>query len=125
MGCLKMKKARVVIDKDFTIAAIDEKVFSSFVEPLGRCVYGGLYEPEHESADEDGFRRDVMEYIEPLNLTLNRFREVILLQHTDGKTELGQRNRDPEGLKLPGSVLRQMNLGWMNLRSGPARMDPM
>ena len=34
MGCLKMKKARVVIDKDFTIAAIDEKVFSSFVEPL-------------------------------------------------------------------------------------------
>ena len=61
MGCLKMKKARVVIDKDFTIAAIDEKVFSSFVEPLGRCVYGGLYEPEHESADEDGFRRDVME----------------------------------------------------------------
>ena len=73
MGCLKMKKARVVIDKDFTIAAIDEKVFSSFVEPLGRCVYGGLYEPEHESADEDGFRQDVMEYIEPLNLTLNRF----------------------------------------------------
>lgn len=68
-----MKKARVIIDKDFTISEIDEKVFSSFVEPLGRCVYGGLYEPGHESADEDGFRQDVMKYIRPLNLTLNRF----------------------------------------------------
>ena len=30
---------------------VDEKVFASFVEPLGRCVYGGLYEPGHPSAD--------------------------------------------------------------------------
>lgn len=68
-----MKKARVVVDKDFKISRIDEKVFSSFVEPLGRCVYGGLYEPGHPTADEDGFRQDVMEYVKPLNLTLNRF----------------------------------------------------
>lgn len=68
-----MKKAKVIIDRDFTISEIDEKVFSSFVEPLGRCVYGGLYEPGHPTADEDGFRQDVLEYTKPLNLTLNRF----------------------------------------------------
>ena len=68
-----MKKAKVVLDRDFTISRIDEKVFSSFVEPLGRCVYGGLYEPGHPTADEDGFRQDVLEKVRPLKLTMNRF----------------------------------------------------
>lgn len=68
-----MKKAKVIIDRDYTISEVDEKVFSSFVEPLGRCVYGGLYEPGHPTADEDGFRQDVMELIKPLKLTMNRF----------------------------------------------------
>lgn len=68
-----MKQAKVILDKDFIISEIDEKVFSSFVEPLGRCVYGGLYEPEHPQADEDGFRKDVLEYTKLLNLTMNRF----------------------------------------------------
>jgi len=68
-----MKKARIVLDKDFRIGKVDEKVFSSFVEPLGRCIYGGLYEPGHPEADRRGFRKDVQELIRPLDLTLNRF----------------------------------------------------
>lgn len=68
-----MKKAKVIIDREFYIGDTDEKIFSSFVEPLGRCIYGGLYEPGHITADEEGFRQDVMEYIRPLNLTMNRF----------------------------------------------------
>jgi alpha-N-arabinofuranosidase len=68
-----MKKARVILDKDYVISRIDEKVFSSFVEPLGRCIYGGIYEPGHPQADENGFRKDVLELTKPLNLTLNRF----------------------------------------------------
>lgn len=68
-----MKQAKIVLDRDFVISKVDEKVFSSFVEPLGRCVYGGLYEPEHPLADEDGFRTDVLEKTRPLKLTMNRF----------------------------------------------------
>ena len=68
-----MKQAKIVLDKDYIISRIDEKVFSSFVEPLGRCIYGGIYEPGHPAADEKGFRRDVLELTKPLNLTLNRF----------------------------------------------------
>jgi alpha-N-arabinofuranosidase len=30
---------------------------------MGRCVYGGIYEPGHPAADEDGFRRDVLELV--------------------------------------------------------------
>lgn len=37
-----MKTAKMIIDRDYTLASTDEKLFSSFVEPLGRCIYGGL-----------------------------------------------------------------------------------
>lgn len=68
-----MQTAKIVLDKDYEIAPVDPKVFGSFVEPLGRCIYGGIYEPGHPKADEHGFRTDVLEYIKPLNLTVNRF----------------------------------------------------
>lgn len=68
-----MEKARVILDQDFVLSKIDEKIFGSFVEPLGRCIYGGIYEPGHPNADENGFRRDVLELTRALNLTLNRF----------------------------------------------------
>lgn len=72
-GAVIVKPAKVVLDRDFEIGTVDEKVFSSFVEPLGRCIYGGIYEPGHPQADENGFRQDVLALTKPLNLTLNRF----------------------------------------------------
>ena len=68
-----MKAAHMVIDRDYVLAQTDKKLFSSFVEPLDRCIYGGLYEPGHPSANEKGFRMDVLSLIRPLNLTMNRF----------------------------------------------------
>lgn len=68
-----MEKARMIADRDFAVAQTDEKLFSSFVEPLGRCIYGGLYQPGHPTADENGFRTDVMDLVRPFHLTMNRF----------------------------------------------------
>ncbi len=68
-----MDRARVVIDRDYIIARTDEHLFGSFVEPIGRCIYGGIYEPGHPTADGHGFRRDVLAFVKPLGLTMNRF----------------------------------------------------
>lgn len=68
-----MKKASLILDKDFSVGEVDSKLFSSFVEPLGRCIYGGIYEPGHPLADEHGFRKDVLELTRALHLTMNRF----------------------------------------------------
>ena len=51
-----MRKAKVLIDRDFAIGDTDPRLFGAFVEHLGRCVYGGIYEPGHPTADENGFR---------------------------------------------------------------------
>lgn len=58
--------ARIRIDADRTVGQVDRKIFSGFVEHLGRCIYGGLYEPGGPTADEHGFRRDVGDALKEL-----------------------------------------------------------
>ena len=47
-----MKKASMILDKDFQVSRIDPRIYGSFIEHLGRAVYGGIYEPGHPLADE-------------------------------------------------------------------------
>ncbi len=39
------KTAKMIIDKDFQISKVDERIYGSFIEHLGRAVYDGLYQP--------------------------------------------------------------------------------
>ena len=41
----ELKKAALILDKDFSIARVDERLYGSFIEHLGRAVYGGIYDP--------------------------------------------------------------------------------
>jgi len=68
-----MKKAKLKIDKDFKIGAVDKRIYGSFVEHLGKCVYNGIYHPGHPSADEEGFRKDVIELVKELDVPVVRY----------------------------------------------------
>ncbi len=68
-----MEKAKLILDRDFTIGQIDPRLYGSFIEHLGRAVYGGIYEPGHPTADEKGFRRDVIDLVKKLNVPLVRY----------------------------------------------------
>ncbi len=52
---------RIVIDPGQRIASIDRNIFGGFVEHLGRCVYGGIFEPGSPLSGPDGLRTDVLE----------------------------------------------------------------
>jgi len=68
-----MTKACIVADLSFEIGEIDRRLFGSFVEHIGRCVYGGIFEPGHPDADSQGFRRDVLALTRELGVTLVRY----------------------------------------------------
>ena len=68
-----MRTASLTIDPAFTVAPVNRRTFGSFVEHLGRCVYTGVYEPGHATADEDGFRKDVLELVRELGVALVRY----------------------------------------------------
>jgi alpha-N-arabinofuranosidase len=66
-------QARIKIDIDRTIGEINKNLYGNFVEHLGRCVYGGIYDPESDQADSNGFRKDVIEAVKGLDVSLIRY----------------------------------------------------
>jgi len=68
-----MRKVSVVLRHDAVIGDTDPRLFGAFVEHLGRCVYGGIYEPGHKTADKQGFRRDVLDLVRELAPTIMRY----------------------------------------------------
>ena len=65
--------AHIKIDLENKISIIDERIYSSFIEHMGRAVYTGIYEPTHPTANNHGFRQDVIDLIEPLHVPLIRY----------------------------------------------------
>lgn len=67
------RQARLVLDPAFPVGSVDPRLFGSFVEHVGRCVYTGIYEPGHPAADADGLRTDVLDLIRELGVTVIRY----------------------------------------------------
>ncbi|WBB79063.1 alpha-N-arabinofuranosidase [Micromonospora sp. WMMD882] len=68
-----MRTAQLTIDPAFAIGPADRRLFGSFVEHLGRCVYGGVFEPGHPTADDHGFRADVLDMTRELGVSVVRY----------------------------------------------------
>src|SRR3954469_19774796 len=68
-----MRAARVFAHPSFPVADVPRRLFGSFVEHMGRCVYTGIYEPDHASADQSGLRPDVVDLVRELGVTTVRY----------------------------------------------------
>lgn len=67
------QNARIKIDLDRKVGDVNPHIYGNFVEHLGRCVYGGIYEKGSPLSDEDGFRKDVLEAVNDLNVSIVRY----------------------------------------------------
>ena len=68
-----MRTARLTVDPAFRVGPVRRHTFGSFVEHLGRCVYTGIHDPGHPTADADGFRRDVIDLTRELGVSTVRY----------------------------------------------------
>ena len=55
--------ATIGIDLDRKIGRVDRRIFGSFIEHLGRCIPGGIFDEDSPLSDGEGFRLDVLEAI--------------------------------------------------------------
>lgn len=67
------KKGKIYLDRQYEIGEVDKRIYSSMIEHMERVVYGGIYEPDHPLADEDGFRKDVIEMVKELQIPMIRY----------------------------------------------------
>lgn len=95
-----MRQASVILDKDYVIGRIDPRIYGSFVEHLGRCVYGGIYEPNHPTADEEGFRRDVIKYVRELDVPVTRYPGGNFVSGFNWEDSIGPKDLRPSRLDL-------------------------
>lgn len=61
--------ARIDVLTNRPIGTVDSRIFGSFTEHLGRCVYGGLFDEGSPLARPDGFRADVLAAVRDLGVT--------------------------------------------------------
>lgn len=90
----------LTLDKSFEIGDVDDRLYGSFVEHLGRCVYGGIYDPDHPDSDEQGFRRDVLELVKELRVPLVRYPGGNFVSQYDWKDGIGAKENRPTRLDL-------------------------
>jgi len=64
---------RFDIDSRRALPALDRNIFGSFLEHLGRAIYEGIYDPNSKFADANGFRKDVLEEIQKLQIPIIRY----------------------------------------------------
>lgn len=99
-GGFKMNKASLILDKDYTVGKIDNRIYGSFIEHLGRAVYGGIYEPTHPTADEQGFRRDVLELVKKLGVPVVRYPGGNFVSGFNWEDSVGDISKRPKRLDL-------------------------
>ena len=63
----------IKVDVNRRLGSIDSNLFGGFAEHLGRCVYGGMYEPGSPLADADGMRTDVLAALRRLKMPIIRY----------------------------------------------------
>lgn len=95
-----MLSSKIVVDRDFTLSPLDRRVFGTFVEHMGRCVYGGIYEPGHPTADANGFRGDVLALTKELGATIVRYPGGNFLSGYNWEDGVGPKAERPKRLDL-------------------------
>ncbi|SEO17315.1 alpha-N-arabinofuranosidase [Amphibacillus marinus] len=104
-------KAKMVLDKQFQIAKVDERIYGSFIEHLGRAVYGGIYQPEHSEADEQGFRKDVIELVKELRVPIVRYPGGNMVSAYNWEDGVGPREDRPRRLELAWRTIETNEVG--------------
>lgn len=95
-----MASAKMLLDRAYEISQVDDRLFGSFIEHLGRAVYGGIYEPGHPQADEDGFRKDVLELVKELRVPVVRYPGGNFVSGYTWEDGVGPKEQRPKRLEL-------------------------
>ena len=106
-----MKKTKMYINKNFVIDKVDDRLFGSFIEHLGRAVYTGIYEPGHPEADENGFRKDVIDLIRELNVSIVRYPGGNFVSGYNWEDGVGPKEDRPKKLELAWQSLEPNEFG--------------
>lgn len=104
-------KATIRLNKTACIGEVDKRVFGSFIEHLGRAVYGGIYEPGHPTADDMGFRQDVLDMVRALDVPIIRYPGGNFVSGYRWEDGVGPKEKRPRRLDLAWKCIEPNQVG--------------
>ena len=106
-------KATIHASGSDPVGTIDDRLFGSFIEHLGRAVYGGIYDPGHHKSNALGFREDVLKLVKELGISIVRY--------PGGNFVSGYNWEDGVGpvVKRP----RRLDLAWQSIETNQIGID--
>jgi alpha-N-arabinofuranosidase len=122
-----LPEATVYLDPNFAVGEVDPRLFGSFVEHLGRCVYTGIFEPDHPAADEEGLRTDVLALVRELGVTVVRYPGGNFVSGYRWEDGVGPAKQRPQRLDLAWRSIEtnQFGLGEFIDFTAKAGVEPM
>ena len=103
--------ARITLHPSLHIADIDRRIYGSFIEHLGRAVYGGIYDPGHPTAGPDGFRQDVLDLVKAINVPIVRYPGGNFVSGYNWEDGIGPREGRPRRLDLAWRTIETNQVG--------------
>lgn len=103
--------ASIYAHRHFPIGEIDNRIYGSFLEHLGRAIYGGIYDPSHPSADAHGFRGDVLNLVRQLKIPVIRYPGGNFVSGYRWEDGTGPRDQRPRRLDLVWTAIEPNTVG--------------
>jgi alpha-N-arabinofuranosidase len=88
-------QARIRIDTERQIGEVHPLLFGNFAEHLGRVIYGGIYEEGSPLSDADGYRKDTMQAVKNLDVTILRWPGGNFVSGYNWKDGIGPKDQRP------------------------------
>src|SRR5580693_6885726 len=104
-------KAKIKIDTERVIGDIDPKIYGNFIEHLGRCIEGGVFEEGSPLSDSAGFRRDVLDAARKLNVPLLRWPGGNFSSNYNWTDGIGPRDQRPRRLEMAWGTVEDNRFG--------------
>ncbi|MDD2958935.1 MAG: alpha-L-arabinofuranosidase C-terminal domain-containing protein [Lachnospiraceae bacterium] len=105
------KTAKLTVHKTFQIGEISELLYGQYFEPLGRCLYEGMYDPKHPTAQKDGFREDIRDLAREMGITCYRYPGGNMSSSYRWEDGVGPRERRPVRMELAWRSIEDNVLG--------------
>ena len=104
-------KATLRLNRRDTVGEVDKRLFGSFIEHLGRAVYGGIYDPGSPLSDEEGFRKDVIELVRQLDVPIVRYPGGNFVSGYNWEDGTGPKEKRPRKLELAWRTVETNQVG--------------
>ncbi|HTT63658.1 MAG TPA: alpha-L-arabinofuranosidase C-terminal domain-containing protein [Bryobacteraceae bacterium] len=104
-------RARIKVDTERVIGDIDPKIYGNFIEHLGRCIEGGVFDEGSPLSDADGYRRDVLDAAKKLNVTILRWPGGNFSSNYSWMDGIGPRDQRPRRLEMAWGTVEDNRFG--------------